>query len=75
MNSNTRIALTWGDCGENHAGNQQVGKIQETGTGVTMDDLKRFYHYYTEDVGGKVINIFISSSTLSSISFAAVCNL
>lgn len=53
MNSNTRIALTWGDCGENHAGNQQVGKIQETGTGVTMDDLKRFYHYYTENVGGK----------------------
>ena len=52
-NSNTRIALTWGDCGENHAGNQQVGKIQETGTGVTMEDLKNFYQYYTEDIGGK----------------------
>jgi len=31
--------LTWGDCGENHAGNQLVGKIQESGTGVTMADL------------------------------------
>ena len=37
--SNTRIALTWGDCGENHAGNQQVGQIQDSGTGVTMADL------------------------------------
>lgn len=44
--SSTRIALTWGDCGENHAGNQLVGEMQQTGTGVTMDDLRQIQADY-----------------------------
>ncbi len=44
--SSTRIALTWGDCGENHAGNQLVGEMQQTGTGVTIEDLRQIQADY-----------------------------
>ena len=32
------IALTFGDCAENHAGMQKLGKIKEKG--MNLDDLK-----------------------------------
>jgi len=37
---NQRIALTWGDAGENHVGMEIIGNLQEKGTGFTFDDLK-----------------------------------
>jgi hypothetical protein len=38
---NQRIALTWGDAGENHVGMEIIGNLQEKGTGFTFDDLKK----------------------------------
>ena len=35
-----RIALTWGDAGENHVGMELVGDMQEKGTGFTFHDLE-----------------------------------
>ena len=46
MLQDTRIALTWGDCGENHAGNQQIGEIQKSGTGILMEDLEYIKAWY-----------------------------
>jgi len=57
----TRIALTWGDCGENHAGNQQVGQLQKTGTGLTMDDL---YHIRSAYTGESDIHEFSTPSEM-----------
>jgi len=34
-----RIALTWGDAGENHVGMEMIGQLQEKGTGFTLEDL------------------------------------
>lgn len=56
--SNTRIALTWGDCGENHAGNQKVGKIQESGTGVTLADLTGIKSEYQAKGGVAELTVF-----------------
>lgn len=39
-NSEKRVALTWGDAGENHTGNQMIGKIQPVGTGYKPADLE-----------------------------------
>ena len=38
--NNERIALTLGDAGENHVGNQMLGEKGEIGSGMTLDDLK-----------------------------------
>ena len=43
-----RIALTFGDAGENHIGNQMLGIKQPVGTGFTVDDLKNLELYFTE---------------------------
>lgn len=37
---NTRMSLTMGDAGENHAGMEMCGSLQKPGTGHTTDDLK-----------------------------------
>lgn len=37
----TRVALTWGDAGENHVGMQIIGKKQAVGTGFTVDELAK----------------------------------
>lgn len=39
-NGGNRIALTWGDAGENHVGMELVGEMRERGTGFTFEDLK-----------------------------------
>ena len=44
--NNERIALTFGDAGENHVGNQMLGKKQEPGTGITVEDLKILKLFY-----------------------------
>jgi len=56
--SSTRIALTWGDCGENHAGNQQVGEIQKSGTGVTLADLAGVQAHYQAKGGVAELKVF-----------------
>jgi hypothetical protein len=35
----TRVALTWGDAGENHVGMQIIGEKQAAGTGFTVEEL------------------------------------
>ena len=45
MNSE-RIALTFGDAGENHVGNQMIGDRQANGSGFTMEDLKYLQIYF-----------------------------
>lgn len=40
-----RIALTWGDAGENHVGMEIIGNLQETGTGFKFDDLQAIDEY------------------------------
>ena len=42
-----RIALTFGDAGENHIGNQMLGEKQPIGTGFTTDDLKNLEAYFS----------------------------
>ena len=42
---NQRIALTWGDAGENHVGMEIIGNLQEKGSGFTYDDLKQMSDY------------------------------
>ena len=56
--SKTRIALTWGDCGENHVGNQLVGKMQQSGTGITMEDLIGIQTDYLEHGGLAELKVF-----------------
>lgn len=41
-----RIALTFGDAGENHIGNQMLGKKQEVGSGFTTKDLMILSEYF-----------------------------
>ena len=41
MNSTETISLTFGDAGENHIGNQIIGKIGEKGDGFTCNELKQ----------------------------------
>lgn len=45
-----RIAITFGDAGENHTGMEMLGDLKEKGTGFTVDDLKKVKEYY-EDKG------------------------
>jgi len=44
-----RIALTWGDAGENHVGMEIIGNLQETGTGFGFDDLEAIDEYLMEN--------------------------
>lgn len=37
--SNSRIALTFGDAGENHVGMEMVGRLGEVGSGFTIEEL------------------------------------
>ena len=46
--SNTRIALTFGDAGENHSGMEIVGNLGETGSGFTIEELLRLKYYFEE---------------------------
>jgi len=39
-----RIALTFGDAGENHVGMEMVGKLGAIGSGFTTDELRRAVH-------------------------------
>lgn len=41
MNTTETISLTFGDAGENHVGNQLIGKIGSEGDGFTCDELKQ----------------------------------
>jgi len=45
---NQRIALTWGDAGENHAGMEMVGHMMKAGTGFTSVDLRAVQTTYEE---------------------------
>ena len=38
-NKDAVITYTWCECGENHHGNQQIGKIAEPGNGLLLGDL------------------------------------
>ena len=46
----SRIALTWGDAGENHVGMQVLGSLQPAGTGFTLADLHDIQKV-SQDVG------------------------
>lgn len=55
MNTTETISLTFGDAGENHIGNQIIGKIGEEGDGFTCDELRQLacdmhgeYHSFGE---------------------------
>jgi len=41
-----RMALTFGDAGENHIGNQMLGKKGEIGSGLTIEDLNLLKVYF-----------------------------
>ena len=43
-----RIALTWGDAGENHVGMEIIGNLQDSGTGFTYRDLQLMNNYLKE---------------------------
>lgn len=43
-----RIALTFGDAGENHVGMEMVGKLGKTGSGFTPKELKKLQKYFKE---------------------------
>ena len=45
INKNERIALTFGDAGENHVGMEMVGKLGKKGSGYTPSDLKLIKKY------------------------------
>ena len=70
--SETRIALTWGDCGENHVGNQLVGEKQQSGTGVTIDDLLGIKDDYEENGGVAELKIFNVPEECPNINQAGV---
>lgn len=44
----TRVALTWGDAGENHVGMQVIGEKQAAGTGFTVADLQNIAAAFEE---------------------------
>jgi alkylated DNA repair dioxygenase AlkB len=46
--NNERIALTLGDAGENHVGNQMLGEKGEIGSGFTVNDLNIIKSRYEE---------------------------
>ena len=46
--TNTRIALTFGDAGENHAGMEMVGDLGEAGSGFTVEELIKLKDYFGE---------------------------
>ena len=41
-----RIALTFGDAGENHAGMEMVGNLGEVGSGFTLEELNKMKDYF-----------------------------
>jgi len=53
-----RFALTWGDCGENHVGNQKIGILQKSGTGITLNDLMNIKQIYEENGGITDLKVF-----------------
>ena len=72
-NSEKRVALTWGDAGENHTGNQMIGQIQPVGTGYKPSDLKILYNSFNE-LGYKteIINLFRNKEIPDDIEKASV---
>lgn len=46
MNKEERIAITFGDAGENHAGMELLGTLGEKGSGFTIDDLDKLKKYF-----------------------------
>ena len=44
-----RIALTWGDAGENHVGMEIIGDLQKSGTGFTYNDLLNINNYLQDE--------------------------
>jgi len=48
-----RIALTFGECGENHHGNQELGKKGEAGTGFKTTDLLLIKQFIENKLGNK----------------------
>ena len=43
-----RIALTFGDAGENHVGNQMLGSKGSVGSGFKMTDLVLLKNYFNQ---------------------------
>tara|TARA_B110000908_G_C10258235_1_gene457145 strand:+ start:812 stop:1597 length:786 start_codon:yes stop_codon:yes gene_type:complete len=43
-----RIALTFGDAGENHAGMEMVGALGDVGTGFTIDELLKMSTHFNQ---------------------------
>ena len=41
-----RIALTFGDAGENHVGMEMVGSLGEIGSGFTIEELHKMKDYF-----------------------------
>ena len=72
-NSEKRVALTWGDAGENHTGNQMIGKIQPVGTGYKPADLEILAKSFSE-MGCKteLIPLFREGEIPESVEKAAV---
>jgi len=51
---NTRIALTFGDAGENHVGMEMVGKLGKAGSGFSPGDLQTIGQWMTKTYKLKV---------------------
>ena len=43
-----RIALTFGDAGENHAGMEMVGTLGKKGSGFTLEELEKMNEYFSQ---------------------------
>ena len=72
-NSEKRVALTWGDAGENHTGNQMIGKIQPVGTGYKPADLEILSKSFSE-LGHKteLISLFRNGEIPDDVEKASV---
>lgn len=46
MNKEERIAITFGDAGENYAGMELLGTLREKGSGFTINDLDKLKKYF-----------------------------
>ena len=67
MNKEERIAITFGDAGENHPGMELLGSLGEKGSGFSINDLDKLKKYFEKkEFETEYINLNIENNTTSS---------
>ena len=57
MSKNSVITVTFGDSGENHVGNQQIGTKVQEGNGFTLEDFKKAKKMIEENYPEAIVTI------------------